>query len=388
MANRRITWPDLGLAAVLVVVGLAGTGPAAANQNQTAPTVSYLLVVAAGLSAVAWRWRPLWTFTIAGTATMLYIGLGYPYGPIMLTLAVAALCLALRSSLRRTVIGMSALLFAGVAAVGMGILDGDRVWTEFVSVAAWLVVPSAIGAVVKVRRDAAADIRTEQARRAISEERLQLAQEMHDVVGHGLAVIAMQSGVALRVLDREPDQARAALEAIRATSREALDGLRAELTALRQAPGLRDAPRRPSSGLTDLPDLAERMRISGLPVKLSIDPLAAGLPPEIDHAVYRIVQESLTNVLRHGGPGATADVRIAANADELSIDVLDTGTAATTVDNRGLGIDGMRERAEALGGWLQAGPHRSGGFLVRARLPGSADGLHRLDDRSPRGGLG
>jgi signal transduction histidine kinase len=257
-----------------------------------------------------------------------------------------------------------------MAVIGLGLATGQRDWPELTSLAAWVVIPTAVGVAVKARRDATADVRSAQARRAISEERLRLAQEVHDVVGHGLAVIAIQAGVALRVLDREPARARASLEAIRATSTEALDGLRAELEALRRGPGQPAPPRRPHTGLADLPGLVERLQASGLPVTTEVARGVHALPAEVDRTAYRIVQESLTNVLRHSGPAATAQVRIARNADILELEVLDTGRgAAAPAGGGGQGIDGMRVRAAALGGTLDAGPRAGGGFAVRARLP-------------------
>ncbi len=371
MAARRITWPDLVLAAVLLVFGLFGTAGAANNQGQSAPLLSYVLVAAACLPLVLWRFRPTWAFALTGAATMTYLGLGYVYGPILFALLLAIYGLAVRSPVRHTVVSMAVLSAASVVAIAIGVLAGDRSWTEFLTVAAWLVVPAGLGTVLKIRRDAAADVRAEQARRAVSEERLQLAQEVHDVVGHGLAVIAMQAGVALRVLDREPARVREALEAIRATSKEALDGLRAELDALRTESALREAPRHPVPGLADLSGLAERIRSSGLPVTMDLgrgDAAPDGVPPAVDHAAYRIVQESLTNVLRHGGPDATARLRIHRDGTTLHIEVLDTGRGGVAAPG-GHGIEGMRERARALGGAVEAGPRPAGGFAVTARLP-------------------
>src|SRR5262249_55104160 len=152
----------------------------------------------------------------------------------------------------------------------------------------WIAIPTAVGVTVKARRDAAVDVRSEQARRAVSEERLRLAQEVHDVAGHGFAVIAMQAGVALRVLDHDPAGARGALEGIRAASREALDSLRAEVEAI----GAPVAPLRPASGLADLPALLNRIRSSGLPVTLDLAPESADVPSELERSAYRIVQES------------------------------------------------------------------------------------------------
>lgn len=381
MADRRpVTWPDLALTAVLLFVGLNGTGPAAANQGETVPAAGYVLVVAACLPILVWRWRPLWTLVGTGGAVAVYLALGYAYGPILFPLVVAVFGYAVRATVRRTAVATGVLT---VAAVGGALAVGGRDWVELVTGAvvavAWLVLPAAVGVVVKVRREAAAEVRAEQARRRVSEERLRLAQEVHDVVGHSLAVIAMQAGVALRVLDRDPQRARHAIEAVRSTSTEALDGLRAELDTLRQvAPGEKSteaepsgvgAPRRPRTGLAELPVLVDRFRDSGLPVTFEssgADP--ADLTPEVDHAAYRVVQEALTNVLRHGGADAAAQVHVARQSGAVQVEVTNTGAAPATGDT-GHGIAGMRERAQALGGALEAGPRPGGGFAVRARLP-------------------
>jgi signal transduction histidine kinase len=369
MADRRVILPDLGLTALLVVVGLFGTGPAATNQGQTAPSLSYVLVVAAGLPIALRRWRPLWTFVLTGSATMLYLGLGYAYGPILFSLIVAVYTLAVRSSVRVVATATAGLLLAAVVAVGAQLVAGQRQWFEFFEVSAWLVFPAAVGVAVKTRRDATASVRAEQARRAVSEERLELTQEVHDVVGHGLAVIAMQAGVALRVLDRDPAKVRESLEAIRSTSREALDGLRAELDAWRQGAPRADVPLRPDRGLADLPGLVERIRSTGLPLAVEVTG-APDLPSGVDRVAYRIAQESLTNVMRHAGPGATARVRVWQEDATLVVEVVDTGTGTTGYGiPEGHGVHGMRERAEALGGTLDAGPVPGGGFAVRARLP-------------------
>jgi signal transduction histidine kinase len=196
-----------------------------------------------------------------------------------------------------------------------------------------------------------------------------MAQELHDNVGHELAVIAMQAGVALHVLDRDPVRAREALEAIRATSRSSLDGLRAELDVLR-TPRSESAPRRPTAGLADVDVLVGRIRAGGVDVEASIDD-GGDLPPEIDAAAYRILQESLTNVLRHSG-SRLAQVRIRREGSHLLVRVLDDGPVradANLPPGAGTGIPGMRARVEDLGGTFEAGPHPGGGFEITALLP-------------------
>jgi signal transduction histidine kinase len=360
---------DVWLAALLVSGGLVGTARAAANHGQTAPLASYVLILAACLPIAISRWRPAWAAALTGAATAAYVGLGYAYGPIIFALVVAVYRLTAGTPIRPALAGAAALLCASLGAVAARAVAGSpEDWADFASTAACVTVPAAIGVAVKVRRDAAADLRSEQSRRAVSEERLRLAQEVHDEVGHGLAVVVMHAGVALRVLERDPARARQALEAIREASRNALDGVRAELAALR-TPEPAGSVLRPATGLADLPELAARIRASGLPVAVEApDPVTdLDLPEEVDRAAYRIVQESLTNVLRHAGPAATARVRVELRAGTLDLEVADTGRGAAPGVG-GQGIEGMRARAEAFGGSVVAGSP-DGGFVVRARLP-------------------
>jgi signal transduction histidine kinase len=358
----RPAWFDLVLTAVLLSFGVLGAAPAAVNQHQTVPAVAYVFIALACLPILVWRRWPLWTFAVGAGSTLAYLGLGFPYGPIMIALAVLTLGTAIRLPVRHTLVAVAAFLLADVAVIGLvDVLGGIRQPTEMATTAVWVVVPAAVGVAIRTRRDAAAEVRAAQARRAVSEERLRLAQEVHDVAGHGFAVIAMQAGVALRVLDRDPAGARAALEGIRTMSREAVDGLRAEVDSLQRG----TAPLRPSAGLADLPALVARIRASGLPVELSVEVVEA--PSDVDLAAYRIVQEALTNVLRHAGPSAAARVSVRRSPDGLAVEVVNTGAVASVLAE-GRGIGGMRDRAEGLGGSLDAGPDPEG-FRVRADLP-------------------
>jgi signal transduction histidine kinase len=233
-------------------------------------------------------------------------------------------------------------------------------WTAVVS------APGAVGAALQVRRRADAGVRAEQARRAVSEERLAMAREVHDGVGHGLAVIALQAGVALHVLDKDPARARELLASIQATSRESLDGLRAELLRFRDpAAPAEAAALRPGPGLADLPALLARMRDGGLVLHAELDE-CPGVPAEVGAAAHRIVQEALTNVLRHAGD-TPAWVTVRCSAGDLLVEVRDRGRGPAVGAPAGLGIPGMRERAAAVGGRLEIGVED--GFVVRARLP-------------------
>jgi signal transduction histidine kinase len=234
-----------------------------------------------------------------------------------------------------------------------------------------LLLPAwAIGTVVRLGQEAERRAHQDETRRRADQERLRIAREVHDVVGHGLAVINLQAGVALHVVGRRPEQAEVALEAIKQSSKEALEELRGTLAVFRR-PDNGGGPWRPAPGLGQLEALAAAMAEGGLPVQVAVTGQRAGLPAAVELAAYRIVQESLTNVVRHAGP-ATATVRVGYQPDALVLEVADTGSGGRVpgaARPAGHGIAGMRERAAAVGGTLQAGPSGDGGFLVHARLP-------------------
>jgi signal transduction histidine kinase len=282
---------------------------------------------------------------------------------------------ASRLPLRRSIVDASIFYVVTLATVMVRFVDARDGWPWFGALSwalAWAAIVAAsvaTGSAVRVRRESDVDVRAAAALRAVSEERLRMAQELHDSVGHELAVIAMQAGVALHVLDRDPVRAREALEAIRATSRSSLDGLRAELDVLRR-PRSESAPRRPAAGLADVDVLVDRIRAGGVDVETRIDD-GGTLPPEVDVAAYRILQESLTNVLRHS---ASRVARVHVRRDEATVvvQVVDDGPAradARLPSSAGTGVRGMRARAEVLGGTLDAGMRPEGGFAVTARLP-------------------
>ncbi|HEY4726483.1 MAG TPA: sensor histidine kinase, partial [Actinomycetota bacterium] len=218
--------------------------------------------------------------------------------------------------------------------------------------------------------------REELARRAVVEERLRLARELHDVVAHAMSVIAVQSGVGAHVATTQPKEAAKALAAIEATSRAALEELRRLLGVLRQE----DEPQgdlAPVPGLADLEGLLAEVAKAGLAVRLQVEGAPAPLPAGVDLSAYRIVQEALTNVVKHAGP-ARAQVTIRYRDHEVTVEVIDDGRGAVTSasDGRvgtGHGLIGMRERVQAFGGDLEVGPRPGGGFRVAARLPVGAE---------------
>nr|MDA8290353.1 sensor histidine kinase [Actinomycetota bacterium] len=246
-----------------------------------------------------------------------------------------------------------------------------------VAVAAWFVGDS-----VRVRRVYVAGLAEqaaqrqreilERAQRSVAEERLEIARELHDVVAHSLSVIAVQSGVGRHVIETNPKEAKSALAAVESTSRAALDELRRMLGVLRRDEQ-RPASLDPAPGVATLARLADHVRGAGVPVALVVDERAVrALSPSAELSVYRIVQEALTNVVKHAGP-AEARVAVTADAGTLVVEVADTGRGgAPRADPDGSthhGIVGMRERVLLFGGTLEVGDRSGGGFAVVARLP-------------------
>jgi signal transduction histidine kinase len=305
--------------------------------------------------------------------TLLYMLLGYPYGPVVLSFIVAVFT-AVTGGAR-----LAAWLSAGALSAGhfgLGYLLGGP-WaprltlTLMVAVAAWMLVLLIVAEVARIGRERmleAARTRAEEARRRASEERLRIARELHDVLAHNISLINVQAGVALHLMDEQPGQSRTALAAIKQASNDALRELRSVLDILRQGT---DAPRSPTSGLDSLDGLVANAASAGLAVSTRVEGTPQPLPTGVDLAAFRIVQEALTNVTRHAGQ-ATASVLVAYGDGELTVQVDDDGRGAAGQGAEaagGNGIRGMRERAAALGGQLDAGPRPGGGFRVAARLP-------------------
>ncbi|MBM0277775.1 sensor histidine kinase [Micromonospora tarensis] len=377
----RWGWPavaaDVAPAVLLLGFGLLATRLAGDNQPGSRPVdaACRALIAVAALVLALRRRAPLVTLAVVTVATSTYLLIGYPYGPILLSFLLAVYTVAVRLPVRPAALaagGAFVLLVAHVF-VGRGPAPG---WVGVLPASAWVVVPFAVGVVVRVSREAAARTRVEeardraeQARRQADEERLRIAQEVHDVVGHGLAAISMQADIALHLLPKRPEQAEVALTAISRTSREALDELRVTLGAVR-----RGAERTPVPGLARLPGLRDRLAGAGLVVELRVTGDPRELPAPVDLAAYRVAQEALTNVLRHAGV-ASAEVTVDYRADEVTVEVTDrgvgdrgTGTEPAD-DESGHGLAGMRERVAALGGRLATGPRAGGGFRVYATLP-------------------
>jgi signal transduction histidine kinase len=209
-------------------------------------------------------------------------------------------------------------------------------------------------------------------RRRQSEERLRIARDLHDVIGHNMSLINVQASMGLDLMDSQPERAQEALSAIKSASKEALDELRTMLTTLRSDGDA--APRSPAPGLDRLPELIEFTRAAGLSVEFEVAGEARPLPVAVHLATYRIIQESLTNVVRHAGR-ARVKVRVTYDEAEMRVEIDDDGSCSangSAAMGTGTGIAGMSERAAALGGDLDVGFRPGGGFRVSARLPVSS----------------
>lgn len=370
---RRAVAVDVVLAvtgAALLVFGSVRAAGGQVPPRHPLDGIAYAILVAVAFAFVAHRRWPLAVLAFSVIVTDVYLMLRYPYGPILLATGLAMFLVALNRSLRRSMAacGMSILVLVGTE--GITALQPDHgivVLLQLVAWAGWLLLPWALGVVLRERIELANRRRSDERRQRLYEERLLMAREMHDIVAHGLAVISMQAGVALHVMDRRPSQAKVALEAIRDASRHSLEELRRALTVFRPAVGTED--RRAAAGLAQLDGLVATTAGSGVEVHSEIIGTPLSLPAFTDIAAFRIVQESLTNVLRHSGATA-ATVRLEYRPDAVKVEVTDNGRGVFGQQPRqGHGLAGMAERAAAVGGILEAGPDRRGGWRVYARLP-------------------
>jgi signal transduction histidine kinase len=322
-----------------------------------------LLAVSAGtmLGPRRWRWAE---FLIALAAAVAYASLGYSTkSPYFVGLLAAGFTAVEPARWRRTA------LLAAVSIVGFviaGLVSSQPAAFGLLAVAALVI--GQVAAELKAR-DArrAQQLHDEAARLQVAEERLRIARELHDVVSHSIAMISVQAGVAAHVIDENPEQAREALRAIKVASKEAMHDLRGILGVLRQMDEVE--PLAPAPGLGQLEGLAEAMTRAGLRVSTAVTGPARPLPPAVDLTGFRVVQESLTNVLRHAH-GAGAQVMVSYEPERVLLEIIDDGPpSASAAGTNGHGIQGMRERVAAVGGELEAGPRPLGGFRVRASLP-------------------
>jgi signal transduction histidine kinase len=363
---------------VLVAAGFV-VGSALLAGASTLGPVGYGLLVAGAAALLVRRKHPV--SALAGTLipAFAYDLLNYPGGLCTIAVGVALFTVAEAGHSRA---GIAAILAVVGGFLAIGVILGRGHVVDLITAlwfGGWLVASLILGESTRSRRAYLEEVeqraleaersREEEAHRRAGEERVRIAREIHDVLAHRISMISVQSGVGAHLLDRDPDQARSALIAVNQASKEALQELRATLGLLRQVDG--PESRSPAPGLAQLEGVMASTTAAGVDVRLDVSGQPRDLPTGVDLAAYRIIQESLTNVIRHAR-AATARIAIAYRLADVVIEIEDDGHG---IDQRGLpdtggnGLLGMRERAAALGGDLEAGPLATGGFRVRARLP-------------------
>jgi signal transduction histidine kinase len=380
---------DLLLAAFVTVMQVQGTLVRNHGEPVLRPlgdfgNLGYALLVISGVVIVVRRRWPVAVFGVTALASLVYYVLDFPDGPGWLGLFVALYTLTERGDGRRSLVvagaGLVVLAPAWLVAAANVEPRATIGWVFFRIGAS--VMSAALGESVRSRRVIAAEAleraelaertREEEARARVDEERLRIAREVHDTVAHAIAVINVQAGVTAHILDRRPERARETLKAIEHTSSRALKEMRTILGVLRDD----HDGRAPQPGLAQIDDLAAQAREAGLEVAVQGAPSAVEVPSAVGGAVYRIVQESITNVIRHVGP-TRVSVTVAYDADAVAVRVTDEGSRGETPAPRvavaatapGRGLLGMRERCQLLGGELAAGRTSGGGFEVTAWLP-------------------
>ncbi|MEE1755147.1 sensor histidine kinase [Streptomyces sp. SP18CS02] len=382
---------DAALALAVLISMVAGSfvdphgGPDGPTFGTRSPQPAGVLLMVAGAAAlVLRRTRPLGVLAFTGAVTFAELVAGDPPAPVAMSVVIALYTVAARTD-RPTTWRVG--LLTMTVLTGAAMLFGPTPWysQENLGIFAWSGMAAAGGDAVRSRRafvdaireraERAERTRDEEARRRVAEERLRIARDLHDVVAHHIALVNVQAGVAAHVMDKRPDQAKEALAHVREASRSALGELRATVGLLRQS-GDPEAPTEPAPGLAVVDELLATFRHAGLPVELARTDHDTQLPAAVDLAAYRIIQEALTNVRKHAGPDARAEVSVVRVGRTIEVTVLDDGSApgpvphrAEPADGGGHGLLGMRERVTALGGALTAGPRYGGGFRVQAILP-------------------
>jgi signal transduction histidine kinase len=408
---ERVRLVGVSVFAAVVQVGVTRVASEHQTGVRSLDALGVGLLLAGPAALLARRRWPLATYVTVFAITMAYWLLDYPDGPAPLSLLIAFVNLALTG---QRAVAWTGLVLGYVVAAWIAPRIDEGPWPDWglaAGLAAWLALVAVVTELVRSWMERSAE-RTraleDEARRRASEERLRIARELHDVLAHNISMINVRAGVALHLIDEraaaapagaaggttagtevDVDQVRPALAAIKDASKEALGELRSVLDVLRQGEA---APLAPTAGLADLDRLVEGARGTGLDVRVDAPGPVDGLPAGVDLAAFRIVQEALTNVVRHAR-ATRVTVRVQLTDGELEVQVDDDGEGGIappgpTGGPEGRGIAGMRERALALGGSLEAGPRPGRGFRVRARLPlpGGTGGRPRRD--SDGGGVG
>jgi signal transduction histidine kinase len=378
---------DVSVAALVAVFAVV---EATATSNEPGPgerpvdAFAYALLIVASLCLVRRRQNPLSVLVVVSVAVSVFWLRGH--GALLSVLGLPALYAAVVHSERRrdawiAVSCSCAVLLAVASATVLDPPTGFK-WLALLSMAAFLGGAVAAAVVIRNRerifvdterraKEAEAD-RIAEAERAVVRERNRIAREMHDVVAHGMSVVAVQAAAGREIVHADPEKAAQVFARIETVGRESLTELRRMLGVLRGSAESADPSLAPQPQLRDLAAAVELSVASGVPTEMHIEGSPRPVGPGVELAAYRIVQEALTNVRKHGGPSASATIRICYEPSSLVVEVDDDGRGAATLlrtSGTGHGIIGMRERVEIYGGEFSSGPRPGGGYAVRAVLP-------------------
>ena len=375
-------WPrsaDTFLAFVAFAFTISFWSPGAADESATVtlPFGAFVLFLVGNAALVRRRKKPEVVHWIVLAASALSMARGYLDGPIF------ALVISLYSVGRYSDDNKKSYVGVGAAILLLAIgefLIGDSSSQDGLALVMAFVVwyvgrrVRGRGEYLRLLQERAAQLEREQlaeAEKAVTEERTRIARELHDIVAHQVSLMTVQAGAAKTVVDKDPTTAARAMTSVEEAGRQALGELRHLVGVLR--PDVDGNELGPQPGRSDIPQLVEDLKRTGLDVSLRLDDLDTVLPARVDLSIYRIVQEALTNVLKHAGPQARVAVVVRSDDRGITISVQDDGRGATTLPGSGHGIAGMRERAQLLGGSLETQSLPGGGYSVIARLPTSED---------------
>lgn len=374
IARGRFGLPPSAVGVVVALVLFAASVVNVSTQDPTTevsdiPVAGFLILA---LASAALFWRRSLSVAVLGVALVMtgaWTALGYPGNPV---LHILVSLYAVGRYVRELRINLAALAVA-LAVVGLVQTSDSDPISDIVTGLVLTTLSWLVGRLLQNRANSARERaeylewkRTTEAQQTIDDARAGIARELHDVVAHNVSVMTVQAGVARLVVADDPGQAQEAIAAVEDAGRRALDELRHLLGVLR--PETASDELSPQPALNQVEKLVDQLRQTGMSISVAAD-VRSELPVRVDLFAYRIVQEALTNVLKHGGVSAVAHVRVEETDGHLDIEVTDTGTGASSLPGSGQGIVGMEERANLLGGTFESGPRLGGGFRVFARLP-------------------
>lgn len=361
--RRGVEWADVALAALTLLLSASLLVSLGRREPQVGPA-AWAAVLVHCLPVAVRRRAPRSAFALSTAGGGVYLAMGWPMVGLGLTALIMTYSLAAYVPRRESLAGLALIevgLVAALAVGGISLQPDTMVGNALMLAAAW-----ALGDSARRRRGAALVDQRRLAQQAVSEERLRLARELHDIVAHSMSVVTVQAGTARMVLDDDPAHAKKALASIEQVSRQAMDELRRLLDVLRdegEGPSLAPMPQ-----LDDLDQLVAGAAEGGMPLEVRVEGSRRPLPPGVELATFRVVQEALTNVRKHA-PGAPARLSIAFQEEEVVVEVENDLAPGEPSGRPGHGLAGMRERVSLYGGDLQAGPTAQETFRLVARIP-------------------